>query len=564
MNDRPARDRRRGTGSRVLTVTWLTAATQLALLQSAAAGQLETGIPDLRILWDTTVKYSTAWRLKQPSATLLSDPNSDDGDRNFGKGLVSNRLDLLSEFDLYYRNVGGRISAAAWYDGVYRRGNQNDSPATANNISVPNNQFNDEVRTLHGGKAELLDAFVFGSVEVGSGSRLSARLGRHALLWGESLFFGPNGIAYGQGSFDVIKAASVPNSQFKELQRPVNQLSGQMQITPEVSLAAYLQFKWEAVRLPGVGSYFSSQSDVVGAGGERAWVPAAAAPIPNANMLRGDDIKAKNSGQGGLALRWRAGDVDYGLYATRYHDKAPMVYMRTWAPPGSGAPAPNWNLASGQMGTYHFVYPEGVRSFGGSATVTLGAVNLAGELSVRRNTPLLSDAQSDPTGTGDNSANALYAVGNSAHAQVSWLATLPPSFLSREADLLGEVAWNRVTSVTRNPAARSKNATRDATNVRMIYEPKYRQVLPGLDLSVPVGLGYGLKGNSSVVGPFYGEKVGDFSIGISGAWHDAWRFALNVTHHFGPEGTFLENGTATYKQTLKDRDFVSLSLRRTF
>jgi hypothetical protein len=80
----------------------------------------------------------------------------------------------------------------------------------------------------------------------------------------------------------------------------------------------------------------------------------------------------------------------------------------------------------------------------------MGNVNLAAELSVRRNTPLDSDAQIDLTRTGDNDDNPRYAVGNSVHANFSWLAALEPSFIAREADLLGEIAWNRMTSCTKN------------------------------------------------------------------------------------------------------------------
>ena len=51
--------------------------------------------------------------------------------------------------------------------------------------------------------------------------------------------------------------------------------------------------------------------------------------------------------------------------------------------------------------------------------------------------------------------------------------------LAREVDFVGEIAWNRRLSVDKNPGALNPNATRDATNIRMVFEPKYRQVLPG-------------------------------------------------------------------------------------
>jgi len=53
----------------------------------------------VKLRWDNTLKYSDAFRLKDQSRRLIADPNSDDGDRNFDKGIISNRLDLLSELD---------------------------------------------------------------------------------------------------------------------------------------------------------------------------------------------------------------------------------------------------------------------------------------------------------------------------------------------------------------------------------------------------------------------------------------------------------------------------------
>ena len=524
---------------------------------AARASQIDTANPDVQVAWDTTIKYSAAARMKRPSAALLAEPfpgfaNTDDGDRNFKRGLISNRLDVLSEFDVSYKGWGARMSGAAWYDSVYNRSNDNDSPSTANQVSAPNNQFTSATRSVHGRKAELLDAFVFGKAELGD-AKATFRLGKHTLLWGESLFFGANGIANGQGSIDVVKAMSVPNTQFKELMRPARQVSGQLQLTPDVSIGAYYQFRWEKLRLPAVGSYFSAVDMVPAEGSERLFIPA----FPGAAFFHGADMKAKDSGQGGLQVRFRVGDVDYGVYAIRYHDKAPQTYLR----PGAG-----FNPATGQLGQYVLVYPEDIGAYGASATTTVGNVNFAAEVSIRRATPLASDAQTDPLAAGNNNGNPLYAVGNSAHAQLSWIASLGPNFISHEADLVGEIAWNRATSVTRNASALNPNASRDATNIRVVYEPKYRQVMPGLDLSVPIGVGYGLSGNSSVVSSFYGKGVGDLSIGLSGAYLDAWRFGLNYTHFCGPEGSFLDSagGHVSYKQSLKDRDFVSLTVYRTF
>jgi hypothetical protein len=546
------------------------------LVPRVQAFQIQTDNPDIRMLWDTTVKYSAAFRLEDADAELLSEPfagwlNTDDGDRNFrNKGLISNRLDVLSEFEFVYkRHFGVRLSGAAWYDSVYNDSNDNDSSATVNQLSTSYNTFTDDTKELHGRKAELLDAFAFGKVKLGA-SPFTFRVGKHTMLWGESLFFGANGIANGQASIDVIKAVSVPNTQFKELVRPVEQISAQLQVTPRFSLGAYYQWRWEKTRLPAVGSYFSFIDFVPAEGSERLIVGEVTAPFQdNIAFFHGDDLEAGDDGQGGIQARFHVEEIDFGLYAIRYHDKAPQIYLRPQETP---------NFATGQIGDYLLVYPEDILSYGASATWTIGNVNLAAELSVRRNTPLDSDAQLDLTGAANNGGNPLYAVGNSLHVNFSWLAALGPSAIAREADLLGEIAWNRMTSCSKNcdpytssggvyhpEGALNVNADRDATNIRVIYEPKYRQVWPGVDLSVPLGIGYGISGNYSVVGSFNGEGVGDLSIGLSGSYLDVWRFGVNFTHYFGDKGTYIDSdGHRSFKQALADRDYLSFSVLRAF
>lgn len=507
-----------------------------AAFPAAHAFEFDTGTPDLKFTWDNTVKYGTAFRLKKQNEALIASPNNDDGDRNFDRGLISNRIDLLSEADLQYRGFGARVSGSGWYDSVYNGHTDNSSPGTYNALSVPYTDFTDATRKLHGRKGELLDAFVFGRMDLDVG-KLTFRAGRHTLLWGESLFLGGNAIAGAQSAIDVSKALSVPNTPFKELGRPTNQVSGQLQILPDVAVGAYYKFKSDQLRLPGAGSYFSD-TDFIGAGGERLLGP---------GFTRAPDIKAKDSGEGGAQVRFHVGEFDFGLYALRYHDFGPQLYIR-----------PN-------QGQFAWVYPEGAVAYAASATATLGAVNYAIEGSIRRNVAFNSIGAVDASGAGDNSGNPLYAVGKSAHINFSWLATIGQNWLSNEADFVGEVAWNRRLSVDKNESAldliaNGGNAdylSRDAMKTRMVYEPKYRQVVDGLDVTVPVGFGVGVYGNSSLGGN-QRKGVGDMSFGLTGAYLDAWRFSATLTHYFG------RVGVTKYDQTLKDRDFVSLQVRRSF
>jgi len=539
----------------------------------ATAFEIDTSIPELRASWETTVKYGTMFRLRNRSANLVNRPpstvNQDDGDRAFSTGLVSSRADLFTEADLEYRNVGAHVSAAGWYDNVYSRTNDNNSPTTANPFSVPHNEFTHATQQVHGSRFELLDAFVFGHSGE-SGLQGSFRAGRHALIWGESLFFGNNGIAGGQAPVDIVKLLSVPTSQFKEIIRPVGQVSGQLQFTSTISVAGYYQYAWNKSVLPGAGSYFST-SDLLDAGGER--ILSGPPLVPNgapAAFFRDVDASAKNSGQGGLALKLRLDQMDLGAYALQWHSKSPQVYLRpSVLSTSSGPPVildpSQFNPVTGQIGTYQLVFPENIRTYGVSASESIGDVNVAGEVSVRRNNPLVSDAQViRPGSQADNNAHPLYAVGNSFHAQASIIWTLAPNALARSSTLVAEIAGNRLTSVTRNPSALDPNTGKGAVSMRAIYEPIYRQVVAGFDVSVPVGGSY-TNGRSPAVQGFGVNHGGDLSAGFTAAYLDRYRMTLNYTHYYGSARPALDDfNHFTFAQALADRDFVSLSLRTTF
>lgn len=544
-------------GSRILKVAVAAALMQLAIAPATRAMEFETDNPDFKARWDNTVKYSTAFRLKSQSPGLIADANMDDGDRNFNKGLISNRIDLLSELDLSWKNSGFRLSGAAWYDTVYNRKNDNNSPATASQVSVANNEFTAATRNVHGQKAEILDAFVYSRFDLGS-MPANIRLGRHTVLYGETLFFGDNGIAGGQAPVDVIKLLSVPGTQFKELLMPVNQVSGQVQLNSNVTVGGYYQFEWRSNRIPASGSYFSF-ADHTGPGAERFFAPGS---FGHVYFDRTGDIKPKNSGQGGLQLRYRPESeiAEFGLYAIRYHDKNFNLYLTPSATP-----------ALPSLGAYQQVYGEGITAFGASVSTTIAGANVAAEVSTRRDAPLVSDPVV-AFGAGNTKDTAGYAIGNTAHANLSAIYVLNGGPLWNGGAILAELAWNRRLSVTRNPNALDANSTRDATGMRMLFAPEYYQVAPGIDMTVPIGLGYAISGRSSTGVTFAGgaEHGGDFSIGANFDYRKKVKFGVNWVHLFGPEGTFITSNAAPastvlqYQQTNKDRDFISFSLQSTF
>lgn len=532
----------------------------------------------LDIRWDNTLRYTAAFRLDPYSSALVANPNADDGDRDFAPGLVSNRFDLLSELDIADGDYGIHASGAAWYDTVYHQRDDNDSPATFNPISIPHNAFSRAVQTLDGKDAELLDAFFYGSFDTDD-IPVTFRIGRHTLLWGESLFFAQNGIAAGQAPIDEIKALSEPDAEAKEVYLPVGQASLTAQPTEKLSLSFYYQFEWRRTRLPGVGSYFSD-TDILDAGGERLIVE------PGEYLYRGAD-RTPNSGQYGGAVHLTWGDVDYGIYALRYNAKEPEVLIQPGIGQGpSGAIAitdPSIvNLSVGRVGNYTLVWPSGIDIYGASVSFYAGDVAVGGEISARRNMPLVGSLSVVPgaAGSGDYGgggyggggyasingpqelANSPYVSvspltdyprGNTLHAQLSAVTTLQRNGVWDSADFSAEIAMNDVLNAT--SAAYALDPTRDrfAAAMRAVFAPKYFQVLPALDVSVPIGLGMGMIGRSSVDAS-QNAGAGDIEIGVDFTYRTVWNAALNYTR-------FIGNAQL---QPFADRDFISLSVQRTF
>lgn len=520
---------------------------------TANAFQIDTGNPDLRLSWDNTIKYSAAWRVGKANSSVADDSigvqlNTNDGDRNFGRGLISNRFDLLSEIDLRYkRNYGLRLSGAAWYDDVYNQGNDNPGRHDQVNSSVSRpDKFSSDTRDLHGRKAELLDAFIYGRYSVND-MNLNLRAGRFTQLYGESLFFGNNAIAGAQSSMDLIKALSVPNSQFKEILRPVGQLSAQLQINQNVSLGAYYQLEWRKNRLPAAGSYFSF-ADFVDEGGDMIFYGGSQV------AHRAGDIDASDSGQGGLQLKIKSGDFEYGVYAAQYHDKMPQFYLY-----------PDTNR-------YEQVFAENIRTLGFSVSTLVGETNVAAEMSYRHDMPLVASGNTVilPESMGaDGDNRAAFAKGNTAHFNLSAISLFNGNSLWDGATFIGEFAFNRRLSVSDNRDQLDPLATRDAGALQFVFTPEYFQVAPGLDLQVPIGLGYGLFGRSSVNGVLFPSKNGgNVSLGLKAEYMKKVQASLNFTHFYGSSGSVIKYDTdvpeLSYKNFHGDRDFISLSVQRTF
>lgn len=532
------------------TKIWVSVAcaiASMAPIHQVSAVNIDTGNPDIRMSFNNTLRYSAAWRVEDQNEEVLSsyNPNLDDGDRNFEKGLISNRLDLISELDFKYkRRYGFRLSGAAWYDDAYNGSTDNDGSGLSNNLDGDFDEFPEDTERLHGRDAEILDAFAYGNFYIGDKS-LSMKAGQYTQIYGESLFFGGNSIAAAQGPIDVVKLLSVPGATFQEILRPVEQIGANLIVNSTISIGAYYQFEWEESRLPGSGSYFSF-ADFVDEGGKYIFLP----PSLGGLSQRAADVSPSDDGQFGVQVKIKGGEYEYGLYAAQYHDKFPQFYVR-----------PN-------SSEYALAYGENIQTLGASVSTLIGEANVAAEASIRRDMPLagFGNVLVDAAENGDGDDNALFPVGNTFHAQVSAITFLNEGPLWDGATFLGEVAYNRITSIDKNRDQLDPNTDRSTSALRVLFEPEYFQVVQNLDLKLPIGIGYGIVGNSAIGGTgFSPEGGGDLSVGLDFTYMRNWRGGLRYTHYFGSDGGILdENAALSGDQVLGDRDFISFNIQRTF
>jgi hypothetical protein len=498
----------------------------LAHVETAFAVELWSD-GDASVQLDTTVQFTGLRRLSAPQSRLLANPNADDGDRDFSSGAVSNRTDIFSELDANYGAAGVRFSGAGWYDPVYFSRDANNSPSTFNPISVPNDRFTRAVKGLEGFDAEVLDGFVHDTFDVGD-TQVGVRFGRHTLIWGESLFFGENGIAAGQAPIDFIKADTVPNTPARELFMPVTQISASVQLRPGLSIELYDQLEWRQNRLPGVGSYFST-TDILDAGGERI------ISAPGQFLYRTPDQQPGAWGQFGAALRVTVGDADLGFYALRYNARSPVV-----ATAGCSGACDQ----PGQVGTYRLIYARGIDIFGASASTFLGNDNIAGEVSFRQRAPLLASA---------NLGSSPVPRGDTVHGQVSIVAERPASTLWDQVTLSAELAGNSLLDTTSDPGGRDPTTTRSAAAVQAALSFDYFHVLPALDVEPFISASYGIAGRSSVDPEMVGA-TGEVTTGVRATYRNVWHVEVRVTDYIGSAGS----------QPLADRDFFAFNVRRTF
>jgi hypothetical protein len=498
------------------------------MMGTAHAFKIDTGNDDVTVNFDNQVRYNLGVRAEKINPAFGNAVSTDASEYFASRGdVLMNRLDLLSELDVSYKKkFGFRLSGAAWNDFAYNSGPKSN-PALGAPSEYRNGEYNSYVkRFIKGPSGELLDAFVFANFDAGA-VPVSVKAGKHTVYWGESLFTVFHGISYGQAPLDLLKATSSPGIEAKEVFMPINQLSGQAQLTNELSVAGQYFLDWKPARIPPGGTYFGV-ADATRA--DQVVVPTGIAAFPYTTFPVGPDIEPnRKRGNFGVNLRWApaGANAQVGLYYRRFHEILP------WA-------AVAINPASPLPSDLHLSFADDTKLYGVSLSTVVGTVSVGAEVSYRENAALNSATAFVNPATGNfDLAGREGARGNTWHALVNAIYILPKTALWEGGSMTGELVYSRLASVTKNPGLfkgvgyggcptgdmNDGCSTKDYWGIQVGFTPEWTGVLPSLDLSMPVSISYGLKGNAATLSAG-NEGAATWSIGLGGKYLNQYEFKL--------------------------------------
>jgi hypothetical protein len=525
----------------------------------ASAAEIDTGSA-LHLSWTNEVRLGTNY-MPKPSLLYPAGPffPAAEGGQGYPAayrpaGFTAGRLDWLSALDLDAAGFGLRLAATAWDDAVgqgsYGRQSEGilaELPGAGRFLLLP-------VAGAASRRIELRDGFLHAALTPGD-QKLTLRLGRHVLVWGESVYFSENGIAGAMAPANGAGGYGGSAYQSADAFLPVGQASFSWQPLGDLAIEGYWQFEYRANRPASDYDYFYGLPESLLGPAGRAQLAAASGWSPTYLVRQATETPA-GLDQFGLALRWHHEAVDYGFYGLSFDAKSPVTVLSVpgLSPADPYAPPPS--------GHYGLVYPHGVHLVGASLSGTIGDVTIGAEISGRFGMPLVSEAIVVPSG---GSGGVPYPSGDTVQAQFSWSYATPPlPGIPAGASWTAEIAANDLVGGISNAGQPMPGRTRFAAAFRTVLAPQFFQVLPRLDLTLPVGFGYDLLGRSAV-DPLMNHGAGDVELGVTATLEQVWRGSLQFTHYLGkPAVTLVPYDGTGVGRPPGVGDFLSVSIDRSF
>ncbi len=486
--------------------------------QAQAGERIELG-NDVTLDWKGTLSYSAAARLEERDPTLTSSGNLnfDDGD------MTANRLSLLMEGHLRAGNKGLVMSASTFYDDVY----QDDD------------KFSDDAQKYHGGYTRLLDLYGYINTEVGDGSYLDLRVGKHVVAWGEALFMPSMSLA--QGPSDGTKTG-IPGIEVKDILLPEDQVSAQFEVNPNWSLLAHAQYNWHPVQVPEPGSYLSTSEAV----GEGATCLSAAPGQPCYFGNRRGDIEPDGMGQWGVGTRFRTSmETEWGLYFMNYHDRIPLTEV---------------SINPDFSADYRVRYFDDIKLYGATMTTSLGMASVAAEMTYKEGAPALVNTSFF------GSAMPTPARADILQTNVNAIVNFGRSWLADTVNLTAELSYVDILDVDSVGIAGVPGSSTNELyydDHGLAFSSSLSLSYPGIteswDLSVPLAYSHQLSGRT-LTGGIGGEGDHRFSIGADFTHQTGLQVGLSYLTYMGDADADIP----VKQKLLTDRDNISLSVKYAF
>jgi hypothetical protein len=583
----------------------------VALAASSPAQAVTFDWGDWSGSWDNTISYGISWRGEDRDPALVGLGNggtsttiaTDDGNLNFDSGdIFSNIFKGTSELGVDNGQFGffGRIKY--WYDFELENGKvpHGHSP----NKWQPGAELNDDdfANYAQFSGLELLDAFIYGSFELGA-FPLDLRLGRQVVNWGEATFIqGVNVL----NPIDV-SAFRRPGAEIKEGLLPVSLFYLNLGLPAGFSFEAFYQFKWEETVIDACGTYFSNV-DYPARGCNQLLVSSLAPDfiIQNLANVKKDPFvdEPDDSGQFGVALRnyVEAIDTEFGLYYQRLHNRTPVInvhYTPAAAAPGGSFLGPTTPVP----GYYQIAYPEDIDIYGVSFATNVGVVALSGEVSLKQDMPVQINGSTELLGGlgafnpavcasgvpnmlvgpfGERACAGLFQLATTGdglargydrfdvwQAQATALYFFEQALGAERLTLIGEVAWIGVDDLPapsvmpygRNPTfgvgaslggtyGDKGFVTSNSWGYRVRAAADYPNVVAGIGLTPTIAWSHDVSGSSPT--PTFTEDTKAFSLGLNANYLSKYRAGIAYTWFSGD------------RNALADRDFFSITVSMDF
>lgn len=556
-------------------------------LKSGLGPGIEWQEGDTRLNVKGAMGLGSVWRTENPSNRLTSPENGmnlfNDGNLNYKRGdATSTSIDGYLQADLSHRNVGVLLSAKGWYDHALKHngvdhGNVPNGYQSGKKLSddgfVPLARFSNLV---------LNDAYIYGNFKVADRDLL-VRLGDQAIPW-----VTPTTIAGGiqvVNAFDFAamrRASSITEARTV----PVPTLYAKLSLTDNLTIDAYNQFKFRPNVFAGCGTFLST-SDYAQPGCNRFTLNGSVLSAiygqsihtsdeqsltnPLDYVVRGPDRRPSNN-QYGASLQYLMDDVGiFGLYYASYTGKGSITQVVRTAPGVVTGMPQDPKIAA----YYQRAFPTEIRMYGLNFKTRLpDGTGIYAEYTYRPNQPItwngadfisgllsgkgpLGDLASTPTGylargydrfrvsqfnLGANRPLGTQLGGEmkvSAEAGLKYIHNLP----SKNERRYGRVGFgvapydNKPCKGPKEQCSSDGFITSVAWGTRFKIENQYKNVLPGLDLTPSLALGYDVKGQA--YDGIFSEGRHAQVLGLQGVYKDSYTFNMSYLNTGGGDYNIL-------------------------